>query len=77
MLLCLHVEQRALGSEEGGSHLMQNTEYICMLCFVCSQLGSEQLNTSQLGSDVMFAWGIRCFTKVGFKINFLSFDYTF
>ena len=75
MLLCLHVEQRASGSEEGGSHLMQNTEYICMLCFVCSQLGSEQVNTSQqLGSDVMFPWGIRCSTKVSFKINFLFFD---
>jgi hypothetical protein len=37
VLLCLHFEQPASGSEEEGSHLMQNTENICILCFVCSQ----------------------------------------
>jgi hypothetical protein len=30
----------ASGYEEGGSQLMRNTENICMLCFVCSQLGA-------------------------------------
>ena len=40
VLLCLHVEQPASGSEEEGSHLMRNTENICILCFVCSQLGA-------------------------------------
>jgi hypothetical protein len=40
VLLCLHVERHASGSEEGGSQLMRNTENICMLCFVCSQLGA-------------------------------------
>ena len=40
MLVCLHVVQPASGYEEGGSQLMQNTDNICMLCFVCSQLGA-------------------------------------
>jgi hypothetical protein len=40
VLLCLHVVQPASGYEGGGSQLMKNTENICMLCFVCSQLGA-------------------------------------
>lgn len=31
---CAHVEQPPLGYEEGGSKLEQNTENVCMLCFV-------------------------------------------
>jgi hypothetical protein len=46
MLLCLHMEQPVSGSEEGGSQVMRNTENFCMLCFVCSQLGAGQGNTS-------------------------------
>jgi len=32
LLLCLHVDQPASGSEEGGSQVMQNTENFFMLC---------------------------------------------
>jgi hypothetical protein len=46
MLLCLHVDQPASGSEEGGSQLLQNTKNFFMLCFVFSQLGSGQGDTS-------------------------------
>jgi hypothetical protein len=46
VLFCLHVDQPASGSEEGGSQLMQNTEDFFMLCFVCSQLGAGQGNMS-------------------------------
>ena len=45
MLLCLHVEQPASGSEEGGGQFMQNTENFVMLCFVCSQLSAGQGTT--------------------------------
>jgi hypothetical protein len=46
LLLCLHVDQLASGSEEGGSQVMQNTENFFMLCFVCSQLGAGNGKTS-------------------------------
>ena len=46
MLLCLHLEQPVSGSEEGGSQVTQNSENFFMLCFVCSQLGAGQINTS-------------------------------
>ena len=46
MLLCLHVDEPVSGSEEGISQLMQNIEKFFMLCFVCSQLGAGQGNTS-------------------------------
>jgi len=46
MLLCLHVDQPVSGSEEGGSQVMRSTENFFMLCFVCSQLGAGQGNTS-------------------------------
>jgi hypothetical protein len=66
-VLCLHVDQPASGSEERGSQFMQNTENFFMLCFVCSQLGAGQGNTSpQLRSNIMSSWGIRCFTKSKF-----------
>ena len=40
VLFCLHVEEPASGSEEGGSQKMHNT-YICLFCFfVCQQLGA-------------------------------------
>ena len=42
----LIVDQPASGSEEGGSQLMQYTENLFILCFVCSQLDAEQGNTS-------------------------------
>ncbi len=45
MLLCLHIEQRASGSEEGGSQFMQNSENFIMLCFVCSQFSAGEGNT--------------------------------
>jgi len=44
--LCLHVEQRVSGAEEGGSQVMLNTENVFMLCFVSSQLGAGQGDTS-------------------------------
>ena len=72
MLLCLHLEQPVSGSEEGGSQLMLCTENF-VLCFVCSQLGAGQGNTSPcLGLNVMSPWGIQCCTKVSFK-NELTF----
>jgi len=46
VLLCLHVDEPVSGCEGGGSQLMQNTENFFMLCFVCSQFGAEQGNTS-------------------------------
>jgi len=46
VLFCLHVDEPVSGSEGGGSQLMQNTENFVMLCFVCSQLGAGQGNTS-------------------------------
>jgi len=46
VLLCLHVDEPVSGSEGGGSQLMQNTENFFMLCFVYSQLGVGQGNTS-------------------------------
>jgi hypothetical protein len=46
VLLCLHVDQPASGSEEEGSQLMQNTDNFNMLCFVCSQLGAGRGNTA-------------------------------
>jgi hypothetical protein len=61
-----------VGSEEGGSQVMRSTENFFMLCFVCSQLGSGQGNTSPcLGSNVMSPWGIQCCTKVSFKNKLL------
>jgi len=67
VLLYLHVVQLASGSEDGGSQLMQNTENFFMLCFVCSQLGAGQRNTSPwLGSNVVSWWCIRCFTNSKF-----------
>jgi hypothetical protein len=44
--LCLHVEQRVSGAEEGGSQVMRNTENFFMLCFISSQLGAGQGDTS-------------------------------
>jgi hypothetical protein len=35
VLSCLHLEEPALGSEEGGSQLMHNTENFFILFFVC------------------------------------------
>jgi hypothetical protein len=68
VLLCLHVDQPASGSEEGGSQLMQNTENFFMLCFVCSQLGAVH--------DLAQMWCLRvasdAIQKVSFK-NRLSF----
>jgi len=46
VLLCLHVDEPVSGSEGGGSQLMQNTGNFFMLCFVCSQFGAGQENTS-------------------------------
>jgi hypothetical protein len=37
--LCLHVEQRVSGAEEGGSQVMRNTENFFMLCFVFFTVG--------------------------------------
>ena len=31
-----------MGSEEGGSYWLQNTESICILCFVFSQFGADK-----------------------------------
>jgi hypothetical protein len=36
LLLWLHVDQPASGSEEGGSQVMQNTENLCCVMFVHS-----------------------------------------
>jgi hypothetical protein len=36
VLLCLHVDQPASGSEDGGSQLMKNTENLCCILFVHS-----------------------------------------
>jgi hypothetical protein len=59
VLLCHQVEQPVSGFEEGGSQVMQNSVNFFMLCFVCSQLGAGQGNTSLcFGSNVMFPWGI-------------------
>jgi len=44
VLLCLHIDQPASGSEDGSSQLMQNTENL--LCFVCSQLGAGKGTTA-------------------------------
>ena len=61
--------------EGGDSQLIRNTENFFMLCLVCSQLGAGHANmASQLGSNVVPLWGIRCCTKVSFKNKF-SFCY--
>jgi len=83
VLLCLHVDQPASGSEEGEQS--GDTKYWkFMLCYVCSQLGAGQGNTSPwLGSNVMSPWGIRCSKYVSFKNKllfhklYIFLDFTF
>jgi hypothetical protein len=68
VLLCLHVEQRVSGSEVEGSQVIQSTENFFMLCFVSSQLGAGQGNTSPWREPkVMCLWCVRCFTKSKFQ----------
>jgi hypothetical protein len=57
--------------EAGGSQVMWNSENFFILCFVCSQLGAGQGNTSPwLWSNVMSLWSISYPTKVSFKNTF-------
>ena len=71
MLLCLCLEQPVSGLEEGGSQVMWNTENVFISCFVCSQLGAGQGNTSPwLRANVISPGGIRYPTKVSFKNTF-------
>jgi hypothetical protein len=53
VLLCLHVEQPASGSEEGGSQLMQNTDF-CMLygLFTVGCRAREHISMSWIMCDV-------------------------
>ncbi len=44
-MLCLHVQQPASGSEEGGSQFMQNTEKCCVL-FVHSLVQDKETHTT-------------------------------
>ena len=70
VLLCLHVEQPASGSEEGGSQFMQNTENFIMLCFVCSQFSAGQGKTHQVLDHVWCLHGASgVLQKVSFKNN--------
>ena len=49
LLLCLHVDQPALGSVERGSQLMQNTENFFMFClFVHSWLQDMGIHHHEL-----------------------------
>ena len=74
MLLCLHVEESVSGFEEGGSLFMQNTENICMLCFVCSQLGyraNEHITTTWIRCDVSVGHQVLYKSKCENKFPFL------
>ena len=46
VLLCLHVEQPVSGSEQGGSHLMQNFQNFFMLCCVVFTVGCRARENS-------------------------------
>jgi hypothetical protein len=46
-------------------------KFLYVVCFVCSQLGAGQGNTSLcFGSNVMSSWSVGYLTKVSFKNSF-------